>query len=54
MKTIALLEYLKFYEKNWISEALFADPQLRILRFCLHPHQEIAEHRTPHSSVVLA
>lgn len=53
MKTIALLEDLKFSNQRGISEALLADERNRILRFCLHPHQEIVEHSSPHSSVVL-
>ncbi len=53
MKTTNLLEDLKFSDQRGLSEALLADQQLRILRFCLHPHQEIAEHSSPHSTVVL-
>lgn len=53
MKIFALAEQLRFSETRPISEAILGDSDHRILRFCLKPHQLIAEHRSPHSSVVL-
>ncbi len=49
MKTMQLLEGLKFTDKVPNSEPLFVDAQGRILRFTLKPGQSIREHNAPHS-----
>ncbi len=49
MKTMQLLEDLKFTDKVPNSEPLFVDAQGRVLRFTLKPGQSIREHNAPHS-----
>ena len=49
MKTMQLLEGLKFTDKAPNSEPLFVDAQGRVLRFTLKPGQSIREHNVPHS-----
>lgn len=49
MKTMQLLEGLKFTDKAPNSEPLFVDAQGRVLRFTLRPGQSIREHHAPHS-----
>jgi len=49
MRTLHLLDELKFRESEPVAEPLFVDKDGRILRFCLQPHQRIAEHTVPNS-----
>ncbi len=49
MRTVQLLEQLKFHEDRPYSEPLFVDAHGRILRFTLKSGQSIAEHNAPSS-----
>ncbi len=49
MRTMQLLDELKFRDNEPLAEPLLVDKDGRILRFCLHPHQSIVEHNVPHS-----
>ena len=49
MRSLQLLHELKFRESEPVAEPLFVDKEGRILRFCLQPHQGIAEHTVPNS-----
>jgi quercetin dioxygenase-like cupin family protein len=49
MRTMQLLEGLKFRENEPFAEPLFVDKDGRILRFCLQPHQNIIQHNVPNS-----
>jgi len=49
MRTMHLLEELKFKEGEPLAEPLLVDKDGRILRFCLQPHQSIVEHNVPNS-----
>ncbi len=49
MRTMQLLDELKFKENEPSAEPLLVDKDGRILRFCLQPHQHIVAHSVPHS-----
>lgn len=53
MKTIQLLEYLEFHDKNPYAEPLHVAKTGRILRFTLKPGQQVVEHSAPDSPVYL-
>ena len=49
MRTMQLLDNLKFQEENPVADPLYVDKDGRILRFCLKPQQSIVEHSVPTS-----
>ena len=49
MRTMQLMDELKFKENEPSAEPLLVDKDGRILRFCLQPHQQMTEHNVPHS-----
>lgn len=49
LRIMQLLDDLKFKDSEPLAEPLLVDTDGRILRFCLRPHQRIAEHNVPHS-----
>jgi quercetin dioxygenase-like cupin family protein len=53
MKSVQLLEELKFHDKDPYAEPLFVAEDGRILRFALRPGQIVREHTAPHSPVYI-
>jgi quercetin dioxygenase-like cupin family protein len=53
MRTMHLLDALKFRDNEPFAEPLLVDSEGRILRFCLQPHQRIVEHNVPHSPLYM-
>jgi quercetin dioxygenase-like cupin family protein len=53
MKTVSLLDNLKFSEDRPQADPLLVDETGRVLRFSLKPGQSVKEHRAPHSPVHL-
>ncbi|MFO7632437.1 MAG: cupin domain-containing protein [Caldilinea sp.] len=53
MRTMHLLDELKFRDNEPFAEPLLVDSEGRILRFCLQPHQRIVEHNVPHSPLYM-
>lgn len=51
MKTVQLLEGLKFEETKSYAEPLHRDQENRVYRFMLRPGQEVVEHHAPESPV---
>lgn len=49
MRTMNLLDELKFHEHDAYAEPLYVDQAGRILRFTLRPGQSIREHNAPKS-----
>lgn len=49
MRSMQLLDELKFKEDDPVAEPLLVDKNGRVLRFCLQPHQSIVEHNVPQS-----
>jgi len=49
MRTMQLLDDLKFQDENPVADPIYVDKDGRILRFCLKPQQSIVEHSVPHS-----
>ena len=49
MKTLQVLDNLKFHDENPYAEPVWVDDQGRVLRFMLRPGQVIREHNAPSS-----
>lgn len=53
MKSLPLLEGLVFGEQDPNAQPLLVDGDVRILRFTLHPGQQVKQHRAPHSPLYI-
>lgn len=51
MKSLSLLENVKFHVEAPYAEPLFVSDEARVLRFALRPGQVVQEHNAPHSPV---
>lgn len=53
MKSLSLVQNVKFHAEAPYAEPLFVSDEARILRFALRPGQVVQEHNAPHSPVIV-